>query len=125
MNRWGLVSTVALCLALPFGGAALAQEATAVGTGAVLRGLDKLTGQVSDIELTPGGLTKFGHIEIVLEDCRYPDGNPSGDAYAFLTVRDVNEEDQVYSGWMVASAPALNPMEHKRYDVWPLRCTTS
>lgn len=121
MNRF--FGSFVVVLATAFAGHA--QEATATGTGAVLRGLDKLTGQLYDIELTPGGLTKFGHIEIILEDCRYPDGNPSGDAYAYLTVRDVNDDAEVYSGWMVASSPALNPMEHSRYDVWPLRCTTS
>ncbi|MEO0381372.1 MAG: DUF2155 domain-containing protein, partial [Pseudomonadota bacterium] len=27
--------------------------------------------------------------------------------------------------WMIASAPALSAMEHARYDVWVMRCTTS
>ncbi|MGB0800115.1 MAG: DUF2155 domain-containing protein, partial [Planktomarina sp.] len=28
-------------------------------------------------------------------------------------------------GWMVASSPALNALEHPRYDIWVLRCKTS
>ncbi|MDA9980314.1 DUF2155 domain-containing protein, partial [Yoonia sp.] len=30
-----------------------------------------------------------------------------------------------FAGWMLASAPALNAMDHPRYDVWALRCITS
>ncbi|MEC8294787.1 MAG: DUF2155 domain-containing protein, partial [Pseudomonadota bacterium] len=30
----------------------------------------------------------------------------------------------MFRGWMMASAPALNALDHARYDVWPLRCNT-
>ncbi|MGB1970407.1 MAG: DUF2155 domain-containing protein, partial [Paracoccaceae bacterium] len=30
-----------------------------------------------------------------------------------------------FMGWMVASSPALNPLDHRRYDVWVLRCAMS
>ena len=32
------------------------------------------------------------------------------------------ELSQVFSGWMFASSPALNPLEHPVYDVWVLSC---
>lgn len=102
-----------------------AQEATSNGTGAVLRGLDKLTGRSSDIEVATGGAAQFGRIEIALRECRYPEGNQAGDAFAFLTVREAGQADPAFRGWMIASSPALNAMDHQRYDVWVLRCTTS
>ncbi len=104
---------------------AWAQEAVNPGTGAVLRALDKLNAKVSDLTLARGTRQALGRIEIELAECRYPTGNPSGDAYAFLTIREAGVADPVFRGWMVASSPALNPMNHPRYDVWVLRCTTS
>lgn len=104
---------------------ALAQEAVNPGNGAVLRALDKLNAKVSDITLSNGARETMGLIEVSLRECRYPKGNPSGDAYAFLTIREAGVAEPVFRGWMVASSPALNPLDHPRYDVWVLRCTTS
>lgn len=115
-----------LALALGLAASALpAQEATSTGTGAVLRGLDKLTGKASDIEIASGETLGFGRIEIALRECRYPQDDPAGDAFAFVTVREAGEAEPVFRGWMIASSPALNAMDHQRYDVWVLRCTTS
>jgi len=35
------------------------------------------------------------------------------------------EGDKIFSGWMFASSPALNPLEHPVYDVWVIGCETS
>lgn len=90
--------------------------------GGVVRGLDKLTGRVGDVALARGETQAFGRIRITMNDCRFPVENPAGDAYAYLEIRDRDAEETVFAGWMVASSPALNPMEHPRYDVWVLRC---
>lgn len=116
MRLWALLC----CLALPAG----AQEAVNSGTGALLRGLDKLNAKVSDFTLANGGAANLGLIEVRLSECRYPVGDPTGNAYAFLTIREAGVPQPIYKGWMVASSPALNPLDHARYDVWVLRCTT-
>ncbi|MBW4985843.1 DUF2155 domain-containing protein [Mameliella sp. CS4] len=113
----------ALAVMLALSAPALAQEQTETGTGAVLRGLDKLNAKVSDITLKNGEATVLGLIEISLKECRYPEGDPSGDAYAFLTIREAGVAKPLFSGWMIASSPALNAMDHARYDVWVMRCT--
>jgi hypothetical protein len=95
------------------------------GTGAVLRVLDKLNAKVHDVTLANGARDVEGLVEIHLKECRFPKGNPSGDAFAFLSVREAGVAQPIFRGWMVASSPALNPMNHPRYDVWVLRCTTS
>ena len=92
--------------------------------GAVLRGLDKLDGSVTDIELAVGENRDFGRLNISLEDCRYPKGNPAGNAFAFLTIRENGKDDPVFRGWMIAAAPALDALDNARYDVWVLRCKT-
>lgn len=131
----------ALCLALLLiPGAAMAQEllpqatpddqipvdepatGLADGTGAMLRGLDKVSGVASDIELNVGQSVDYGFITISLRECRYPADDPSSDAYAFVTVTEKNKPQPDFSGWMIASSPALSALDHPRYDVWVIRC---
>lgn len=39
--------------------------------------------------------------------------------------RPVNiDGKRIFSGWMFASSPALNPLEHPVYDVWVIDCET-
>ena len=104
--------------------ASFAEDAS-IATGAVLRGLDKINGHHSDIEISAGKFAQFGRLSIELTECRYPAGNPSGDAFAFLIIREQGKDAPVFRGWMIASSPALNPLDHARYDVWVMRCTTS
>ncbi len=95
------------------------------GLGAVLRGLDKLNATVEDVTITSGGTAMLGRIEISLQECRYPTDDPQANAYAFLTIRETNGAEIAFRGWMIADSPALNALDHPRYDVWVLRCTTS
>lgn len=95
------------------------------GTGGELRILDKLTGQVADLSLVEGETATLGFLSVTLNECRYPIDNPSGDAFIQIFVQDTKENTPLFSGWMLASAPALNAMDHPRYDVWALRCITS
>lgn len=108
--------------ALPF--ASTAQQAE-TARGGELRVLDKLNGTVTDVELTNGETRNIGHLKLTLVECRYPRSNPSGDAFADITVTYRDSVDPAFQGWLIASAPALNAMEHPRYDVWVLRCIRS
>ncbi len=101
------------------------QPQAAAAEGAVLRGLDRLSGDLSDLELSTGETRRFKRIAVTLGECRFPAGNPSGDAYAYLVIRADGEERPIFEGWMIASSPALNALDHPRYDVWVLRCRTS
>ena len=90
--------------------------------GGVLRWLDKLTGQTGDMELSRGQSASNGRLTIQLDACRYPADNPAADAQAHLTVMDATQAEPVFSGWMLASSPALSALDHPRYAVWVLRC---
>ncbi|MGR3759725.1 DUF2155 domain-containing protein [Roseobacteraceae bacterium NS-SX3] len=111
----------ALALAAP----AVAQERAAQGNAAVLRGLDKVNGRIQDAEVQVGASAELFGLMVTLSECRYPAENPTGDAYAFLTVRDPDGGEIHFEGWMIASSPALNALDHNRYDVWVLRCKSS
>ncbi len=97
---------------------------TGVGTGAVLRTLDKVSGEVIDVEMAAGQTMAYGPLQVTLHECRYPANNRSGDAFGLIQIVDARAVEELFAGWMVASSPALNALEHRRYDVWVLRCIT-
>lgn len=112
-----------LCMIMIGSGAAAQQTANA--SGAELRVLDKVTGAVTDMSITAGDIGRIGLLAIKMTECRYPASNPNGDAFVEveITYRDIVEP--AFAGWLIASAPALNAMDHPRYDVWALRCILS
>lgn len=112
-----LLALMLTLIALP----ALAVE-TQRSDGAVLRALDKLSSETSDIELAVGEQTNFGRLQIRLGECRYPAGDPNSDAFAQLVINDVTKGETVFDGWMVASSPALSALDDPRYDVWVISC---
>jgi len=110
-----------LALALLLGSPAAAAE-FAEASGGSLRFLDKLTSETGDVMLDRGQSAKFGRILVRLDSCRYPVANPSADAEAYLTIVEETTGLELFSGWMLASAPALSALDHPRYDVWVLSC---
>lgn len=91
----------------------------------IIRGLDKINGHTQDVEMRSGTSAKVFGVLVTVQECRYPKDNPTGDAYAFLNIRDPKNGDVIFNGWMVASSPALNALDHRRYDIWVLRCKSS
>ncbi len=92
--------------------------------GALLRALDRISGEVVDFELLPGQSKQLGHLIVGLGECRYPIEDPTGDAAGWITARMAEDEKPAFRGWMLASSPALSALDNPRYDVWILRCKT-
>lgn len=116
-----MTARAAFALIVALSGAAAAQEVTSA-PGAVLRALDKISGDTQDIEIASGGSATFGRLTIALSDCRYPTDDPSSNAFAHLTIAVANGGAPEFEGWMIASSPALSALDDARYDVWLLRC---
>lgn len=119
-----MLRRIAIALACVAGTMASAEHVAEAGGGSV-RVLDKITGVVTDLELQVGQEGRVGLLGVTMGDCRYPIDNPSGNAYGYLTVLYRDDPKPAFQGWMIASAPALNAMDHPRYDVWMLRCNNS
>lgn len=118
---------LSLMLAAPVAWAQEAAEAEGPQTaraeqGAVIRALDKVSGQTTDFELAPGQSGRMGRLTITLGECRYPADDPASNAFAWLTILDDVASEPAFQGWMIAAAPALNALDHPRYDVWVIRC---
>lgn len=103
-------------------------EPPATSLRAVLRGLDKMTGQARTFEAPVGGGARFGRLRVRVMACDQGAPELPAEAAAFLQVRDplrLPEDALVFSGWMFAASPELSAMDHARYDIWVLRCSTS
>lgn len=115
------VMAVLLGLGIVPDSGALAQM---VGTGetVTLRGLDKVSGETTDFELSVGARAELGRLQITHVGCRFPVDDPASDAWAFLEIHDRLRGEQLFRGWMTAASPALNALDDPRYDVWVLGC---
>jgi len=92
---------------------------------AVLQGLDKVTARVSTFAAPIGLPVRFGTLEVVAETCvkRPPEEPPETAAYLdVFELKPGEPRRKIFSGWMFASSPGLNPLEHPVYDVWLKDC---
>ncbi len=92
---------------------------------AILQGLDKVTARVTTLEANLGDVVRFGTLEIIVRTCdkRPPEETP--ESAAFLDVWEVRLGEAalgLFRGWMFASSPGLNALEHPVYDVWLKDC---
>ena len=100
------------------------------GTLVVLRGLDKVTARTRDFEIVIGETEQFGALSITARYCRKRPPEETPEIYAFFEVVDRRtdgfgvdaEGETIFSGWMFASRPAQNPLEHAVYDFWVIDC---
>ena len=100
------------------------------GSIVVLRGLDKVTARTRDFEVAIGDTVQFGALSITAQYCRKRPPEETPETYAFLQINDRRtdgfgvdvEGEQIFSGWMFASRPAQNPLEHAVYDVCVIDC---
>lgn len=100
--------------------------ASAPGTILMLRGLDKITGKPTDISAPIGKPVHFATLTITARYCYSTPASETPETSAFLQIEDHRPDQaakRVFSGWMYASSPGLNGMEHPLYDVWVINCS--
>ena len=91
----------------------------------ILQGLDKVTARVSTLEARVGEVVRFGTLEIIARSCdkRPPEEPPESAAFVDIwEIRPGEPAISLFRGWMFASSPALNALEHPVYDIWVLDC---
>jgi hypothetical protein len=95
--------------------------------GVVLRGLDKMTGRTTTVEIAAGAEEMVNRLKIHVDACLAPADNAQHGTMAYLQIWDTKhpQPEPVFAGWMFAESPALSAMDHPRYDVWVISCTTS
>ncbi len=100
-------------------------------TVAVLQGLDKTTARISKFDAPVGKAVRFGTLVITVRACIKHPPEEEPESAAFLQIDEVRQGErnsvvsqQVFSGWMFASSPALSALENPIYDVGVLDCKT-
>jgi hypothetical protein len=94
----------------------------------ILRGLDKISGQAANIVAPVGVPVKYATLTITARYCYSTPPSETPETTAFIQIEDHRPDAtsrRVYSGWMLASSPSLNPMDHPLYDVWVISCKTN
>jgi hypothetical protein len=119
-------SGVSVGLALP--AAPALRSDTATHPVLELRALDKITGRASVLMAPLNMPVKFATLTIVARTCYSTPESETPETSAFLQIDDQRPdqpERRVFSGWMYASSPGLNGMQHPLYDVWAISCKTN
>ena len=101
--------------------------AVAPRPGAVLRLLDMMTAETAELDIATGRTRDLGRLTVALNACVAPEDGTLPGTRAHLTIRDRLREraDPVFEGWMFAASPALSAMDHRRYDLWVISCTSA
>ena len=93
-----------------------------------LRALDKITGRAS-VLLAPLNMpVKFKTLTIVARHCYSTPQSETPETSAFLQIDDHRPDQtdrRIFTGWMYASSPGLNGLQHPLYDVWAITCRTN
>ncbi|MCX8505104.1 MAG: DUF2155 domain-containing protein [Alphaproteobacteria bacterium] len=116
-----------MLLALVGVGTGFCAQASSIETSIViLQALDKVTARIQTIETPIGKETRFGQLRILPIKCRKKPPEEAPDTAAFLQILETDPRTgnnvTWFSGWMFASTPALNALEHPVYDVWVKDC---
>jgi hypothetical protein len=94
----------------------------------ILRGLDKISGQPTDIVAPIGRQVAFATLRITARFCYTTPPSDPPETVAFLQIYDDRPGQpprRIFSGWMYASRPDLNGLDHPIYDVWVIKCRMS
>ncbi|MDP6875478.1 MAG: DUF2155 domain-containing protein [Alphaproteobacteria bacterium] len=123
-----LVMAVGLLASNPTPAKAQTADALPDVTGALLRGLDKITTRITTFTAPLGEEVKFGTLRILAHACRKRPPEETPEVGVFLEIEEERPGEEgrltLFSGWMFASSPALSALEHPVYDVWAIDCRT-
>jgi hypothetical protein len=94
----------------------------------MMRGLDKITGRPTDITAPIGKPVEFATLTITARYCYSTPPSETPETAAFVQIDDHRPDQparRIFSGWMYASSPGLNALQHPLYDVWVITCRGS
>jgi hypothetical protein len=99
---------------------------------AVIQALDKVTAQSMRFEAAVGRPVRYKSLVFTVKACERSTADEAvEDSIAYLTVdsqpkaapgKPTPPPRQAFKGWMYASSPGLNPLEHPVYDAWLITC---
>jgi hypothetical protein len=94
---------------------------------AVFAGLDKITGRTTTFDAAIGETVQFGALQVTPRACYTRPATEATNTDAFVEVDEVTlkgDIKRIFTGWMFASSPGLDAVEHPVYDVWLTDCAS-
>jgi hypothetical protein len=102
---------------------------------AILQALDKVTTETMRFEVPVGQPVRYKTLIFTVRACETAASDEIAPETAAYVVVDTQPKAQggraappgrqVYTGWMYASSPGLNPLQHPVYDAWLIACKQS
>lgn len=95
---------------------------------AVFSGLDKITGRTTSFDVYVDETVQFGALQVTPRVCYSHDETEAQKIDGFVEVDEITLDRKIrriFTGWMFASAPGLNAVDHPIYDVWLTGCKQS
>jgi hypothetical protein len=102
---------------------------------AVIQALDKVTAETLRFEARVNAPVRWKGLIFTVATCEHSAPEEAiDDSIAYLTIdaqprpqpgRLTPPPKQAFKGWMYASSPGLNPMQHATYDAWVISCRAS
>ncbi len=92
---------------------------------AVLQWLDKVTARLNTVAVPVGTSRRIETLTVKVYGCRRRPPRYPPESAAFIKVWEdlpQRQPEEIFSGWMFASSPSLNPLEHPTFDVWLIKC---
>jgi hypothetical protein len=109
-----------------------APKPRARGGAAIIQAIDKVTAETLKFEAPIGQPIRYKTLIITVRACETTaDDEEQPDSAVYMTVdsqpraapgRAAPAPRQVFRGWMFASSPGLNPLQHPVYDAWLISC---
>lgn len=102
------------------------------GGAAIIQAIDKVTAESLKFEAPVGQPIRYKTLIITVRACETTAADEEQpDSAVYMTVdsqpkaapgRAAPAPRQVFRGWMFASSPGLNPLQHPVYDAWLISC---
>ena len=90
-----------------------------------IKALNKITGKAIILRAPLNKPVKFATLTITARTCYSTPPSETPETSAFLQIDDDRPDRshaRAFSGWMYASSPGINALQHPLYDVWVISC---
>jgi hypothetical protein len=102
---------------------------------AIIQAIDKVTAETLRFEAPIGQAIRYKTLVFTVRACETTAADEaSPDSMAYMTIESQPKSltgrappapKTVFKGWMFASSPGLNPLQHPVYDAWLIACRAS
>ena len=93
---------------------------------AVFAALDKVTAKISRLEVPLNETRSFGALKVTPRVCYTRDPREPPRTSTFVEIDEIlidGKQKRIFSGWMFAESPGLNPLVHPVFDLWLTGCS--